>query len=130
MAKSKFWRTTKFVFVSIFQITWLIIIFNFYILPRFIISLPIKRAILRGKMKRYMIKNGMPREEAKILAWQYNKNLLVQYGTIRGLIAFIKEGKKLEDQIKNEKEDEGENIKEKKSFPNQKLLTQPMINSL
>ncbi|NHJ87301.1 MAG: hypothetical protein FK734_17690 [Asgard group archaeon] len=81
-------------------------------------------------MKRYMIKNGMPREEAKILAWQYNKNLLVQYGTIRGLIAFIKEGKKLEDQIKNEKEDEGENIKEKKSFPNQKLLTQPMINSL
>jgi hypothetical protein len=99
MAKRNFLRIAKLICLSFFQITWLLILIIFVILPRMII-LSIRRAHIKNKVQRKLRKYGLPKEMAKIQAKKY-KIMLKDYGSLRGLWSFRKEIKKKSD-IQNE----------------------------
>ncbi|HUU78293.1 MAG TPA: hypothetical protein VMX55_08095 [candidate division Zixibacteria bacterium] len=101
----KFWKTSWSVIQIILQTIWLLILLTFVILPRLIVN-PLKRVSLKNRMKRKMMKEGMPRSAAKKLAQKYNENLLYRYGSVVGLIRTAKIVRNIE---KNEMEIESEN---------------------
>jgi hypothetical protein len=69
--------------VSFFQITWLLILVTFVVIPQFII-LAMRRVHIYNKIKRKLIKQGLPRKQAKAHARKF-KDILVQYGSIKGV---------------------------------------------
>ncbi|NHK30551.1 MAG: hypothetical protein FK730_04325 [Asgard group archaeon] len=83
MSERKFWRISRFICKSFFQITWFLIIFTFVIIPRMII-LAFRRVHIKNKMQRKLRKNGLPKKLAKIQAKHY-KNILADFGSIKGL---------------------------------------------
>ena len=96
----KFWKTTWAIIGSIFYFSWFILGLVFVVLPSMAIN-PIRRAHLTNKMKRSMIKNGMPKDAAKIFARKYNKDYLKQYGSVGGIYRISRQaGKKVD--IKND----------------------------
>lgn len=101
----KFWKTSWFVILTILQAIWLLIVLTFVVLPRLSVN-PLKRVSLKNRMKRKMIKEGIPRVAAKKLAQKYNENLLYRYGSLGGLIRTTKLVRDIE---KEEIEMESEN---------------------
>ncbi|NHJ03665.1 MAG: hypothetical protein EAX90_02500 [Candidatus Heimdallarchaeota archaeon] len=101
----RFWKTSWFVILTILQAIWLLIVLTFLVLPRLIVN-PLKRISLKNRMKRKMMKEGIPRIAAKKLAQKYNKNLLYRYGSLGGLIRTAKLTMNI---TKNENEMESDN---------------------
>ncbi|MHA1155624.1 MAG: hypothetical protein ACTSQK_05905 [Candidatus Heimdallarchaeota archaeon] len=103
MANGRFWKVTANIFIIAMQILWLCVVFTFVILPMLIV-LPIRRSNAKIRTQRKMVKNGMPRKHARIVARKY-RSMLYDYGSIIGLlkIAKISKGKTNDD---NEEENE------------------------
>ncbi|NHJ46700.1 MAG: hypothetical protein FK733_02820 [Asgard group archaeon] len=92
MTERTFWRICKICCISFFQITWLLIIVTFVIIPRFII-LAARRVHIKNKMKRRLIRKGLPRNLAKIQAKRY-QTFLVNYGSLKGAWKLTKQFRK------------------------------------
>lgn len=94
MAHGRFWKIIANVFIISIQFFWLGIIFTFVILPMLIV-LPIRRINIKIRMQRKMVKNGMPRKDARIVTRKY-KSMLYNYGSVIGFIklAIKRKGKK------------------------------------
>ena len=92
----KFWKTTWAIITSIFYVTWLILGLIFVVLPTMAIN-PIRRAHLKNKMRRSMVRNGMPKEAARTFARRYNKEYLRQFGSVGGLYRITRQTRKIED---------------------------------
>lgn len=84
MAQGRFWKITAYAFIIAIQLFWSGILFIFVILPRLIV-LPIRRTIVKIRTQRIMVKNGMPRKDARIFARKY-RSILYEYGSIIGLL--------------------------------------------
>ncbi|MHA1557262.1 MAG: hypothetical protein ACTSPM_10055 [Candidatus Heimdallarchaeota archaeon] len=99
MANGRFWKVTANIFIIAMQIFWLCVIFTFAILPMLIV-LPIRRSNAKIRTQRKMVKNGMPRKHARIVARKY-RSMLYDYGSIIGLlkIAKISKGKTNDDEV-------------------------------
>lgn len=97
MANGRFWKITANVFIIAMQFFWLCVIFTFVILPMLIV-LPIRRSNAKIRTQRKMVKSGMPRKHARIVARKY-RSMLYDYGSIIGLlkVAKISKGKTNDD---------------------------------
>ncbi len=62
-----------------------------------------RRLHIKNKVQRQMVKNGMPRDKAKIYAKKY-KSFLVGYGSFRGLFRLSRTGIRLGKENKKESE--------------------------
>ncbi|MBK5114508.1 MAG: hypothetical protein KGD59_01185 [Candidatus Heimdallarchaeota archaeon] len=87
--------------------------FNFLLLYLFFVFFPymtiatMRRAHIKNKVKRKMIRNGMPRNKAKIYAKKY-QSFLAGYGSIKGIYRISKIARG----FKKDEEEESENIPE------------------
>ena len=108
MAKGRFWIVTGSIIVILFKFSWTCILFTFVVLPRLLI-LPIRRAIAQSRTKRLLIKQGMPKEEAKIYAKKF-RNMLYEYSSIRGMSNLAK------NYTKKSKEEDLDIIESKKNL--------------
>ena len=96
MAKQNFWRIIKVIYISFFQIMWLLLIITFALIPSFII-LSIRRVHIKNKVQRKLRKNGLPKKLARIQAKKY-KRMLADFGSLRGFWRIRKEIKKKPDE--------------------------------
>ena len=78
-----FWRVVKLTFHSIIFLIWFCILFTFVYIPYFIF-LSFKRIHVKNKVRRSLVKKGLPRDLARKMSREY-KGFLVQYGTMRGI---------------------------------------------
>ena len=99
MARGRFWKNVANIFIIILKFFWFCTIFTFVILPRLII-LPARRGYVKIRIQRKLVKNGLPRKNAKIIARKY-RSMLYDYGSIIGL-------SKMTGNIKGKKDDEKE----------------------
>lgn len=81
-----------------FNLLLLYLIFVFFPL---VTIMTIRRIHIKNKMKRKMIRNGMPRKQAKIYSKKY-KSFLVNYGSMRGIFRITRKTRKL---VKEKKEE-------------------------
>lgn len=81
-----FCRVMKLLFWSTLGISWFLILLFFYFLPLFV-TFPIRRMIIQRKVKRILIRSGLPRKEAKKYAKRYRKNL-AKYGSVINVLKF------------------------------------------
>jgi hypothetical protein len=84
MSGRTFWRVIGLIFFGGFYLTWFILVFFFYILPM-LSFYATKRMHLRNKIKRQLVKNGLPRKVARQHARRY-RLLLKEIGSLQGII--------------------------------------------
>ncbi|MCG3254276.1 MAG: hypothetical protein KAX09_10515 [Candidatus Heimdallarchaeota archaeon] len=91
----------------------LLLLYLFFVFFPFMTISAMRRVHIKNKVKRKMIRNGMPRNKAKIYAKKY-QSFLAGYGSIKGIyrISKIARGSK------KDKEEETENIPEVESKNN------------
>lgn len=95
MAEKLFWRITKVTFFSCFHGSIFLFLFTFVILPQLMV-LPSRRLHLKNKMRRKMMRQGMPRDLANESAKIYIE-FLRDYSSIKGIKKITDQFRKLED---------------------------------
>ncbi len=94
MAKRKFRQIINLTCYSLcIWLPWFSIILIFYIGPK-MLFLAIKRGIIKRRMQRDLIRNGLPKPLAKQFAKNYQTEFLKRYGSLKGIFHIIKEQKK------------------------------------
>ncbi|MHA1505268.1 MAG: hypothetical protein ACTSPT_08770 [Candidatus Heimdallarchaeota archaeon] len=95
MAEKLFWRITKVTFFGCFHGSIFLFLFTFVILPQLMV-LPARRSHLKGKMRRKMMRQGMPRNLANESAEVYIA-FLRDFSSIRGIKNTVNQFRKIEE---------------------------------
>ncbi|MHA1761696.1 MAG: hypothetical protein ACTSXA_13870 [Candidatus Heimdallarchaeota archaeon] len=95
MAEKLFWRITKVTFFGCFHGSIFLFLLTFVILPQMMV-LPARRSHLKGKMRRKMMRQGMPRDLANESAEAYIK-FLRDFSTIKGMKNTVNQFRKIEE---------------------------------
>ncbi|MCK5297690.1 MAG: hypothetical protein KAJ76_02205 [Candidatus Heimdallarchaeota archaeon] len=91
-----------------FNILLLYLVFVFF---PYMTVIAMRRIHMKNKVKRKMIRTGMPRKKAKIYAKRY-QSFLAGYGSIKGIFKFTRKARLA---TKKEKEENNDPEKEKKN---------------
>ena len=119
MAKGRFWIVTGNIIVILFKFSWTCVLLTFVVLPRFMI-LPTRRAIAQIRTKRLLMKQGLPKEEAKLYAKKF-RNMLYNYSSIGGVSNLARS------YTKKSKKENLDNIESKKKLTKIKAFYSPSI---
>ncbi|MHA1124996.1 MAG: hypothetical protein ACTSO7_10440 [Candidatus Heimdallarchaeota archaeon] len=95
MAEKLFWKITKVTFFSCFHGSIFLFLLTFVILPQLMV-LPARRSHLKGKMRRKMMRQGMPRNLANESAKVYIE-FLRDFSTIKGMKSTVNQFRKIEE---------------------------------
>ncbi len=95
MAEKLFWRITKVTFFGCFHGSIFLFLLTFVILPQMMV-LPARRSHLKGKMRRKMMRQGMPRNLANKSAESYI-TFLRDFSTIKGIKNTVNQIRKIEE---------------------------------
>jgi len=101
MAEKLFWRITKVTFFSCFHGSIFLFLLTFVILPQLMI-LPSRRLHLKNKIRRKMMRQGMPRDLANESAKKYVK-FLYDFSSIKGMKKTVNSFRKIEEKENEEK---------------------------
>ena len=97
---SIFGQVVRMTFWGCLELNLLLLYLTFVFFPLMIIMV-IRRIHIKNKMKRKMIRNGMPRKQAKIYSKRY-QSFLANYSSMRGIFRITRKTRKL---VKERKEE-------------------------
>ena len=97
---STFGQVVRITFWGCLEFNLLLLYLIFVFFPLMTI-MAIRRIHIKNKMKRKMIRNGMPRQQAKIYSKRY-QSFLMNYGSMRGIYRITRKTRKLAKEKKEE----------------------------
>ncbi|MCK5045743.1 MAG: hypothetical protein KAS22_04135 [Candidatus Heimdallarchaeota archaeon] len=105
---STFGQVVRMIFWGCLEANLLILYLVFVFFP-YMTFTAMRRVHIKNKVKRKMIRNGMPRNKARIYAKKY-QSFLAGYGSIKGIFKFTRKARQA---TKKEKEENNDPEKEK-----------------